>query len=223
MQQGALSKDEVEKLLRHGAYDIFSEDKAGEGEAESNAFAQQDIDSILQRRSHIVVHENTGSKSNASGGTFSKASFKPKIHDPDNKRNDDDIDIEDPDFWKKMIGEGSVGDDDEIAAGRRPRAQKNYSENDYQRRLEKSLTMDNEVEISGESSGDSDADDYAPNGDSQERLQWGGSLASEWRKDDVESLVKSLCTFGYGRMPWELFAQRSALTKEYNISEVRAP
>merc|ERR1712032_1279857 len=43
---GAMTKEEVERLLRHGAYDIFNEDKTGTGEAESNDFIQQDIDSI---------------------------------------------------------------------------------------------------------------------------------------------------------------------------------
>jgi hypothetical protein len=71
--EGTLSKEEVEKLLRHGAYGIFSEDK--DGAEESNAFVQQDIDTILERRSRTVVHDNTGSKSNAAGGTFSKARF----------------------------------------------------------------------------------------------------------------------------------------------------
>ena len=71
-----MTKEEVEKLLKHGAYDIFREDKDGSSEKESNDFISQDIDSILARRTKTVVHENTGSKSNAAGGTFSKASFK---------------------------------------------------------------------------------------------------------------------------------------------------
>ena len=44
-------KEEVEKLLRHGTYDIFSEDALGESEKELNDFMAQDIDSILERRS----------------------------------------------------------------------------------------------------------------------------------------------------------------------------
>lgn len=71
-----MTKEEVEKLLKNGAYDIFKEDKDGSGEKESNDFVSQDIDSILARRAKTIVHENTGSKSSAAGGTFSKASFK---------------------------------------------------------------------------------------------------------------------------------------------------
>ena len=102
-----MTKEEVEKLLRHGAYDIFNEDKAGTAEAESNDFQEQTIDSILSRRSRNIVHENTGSGSAAAGGTFSKASFVNKTT-PSKKEGDDgngggqateDIDINDPDFW----------------------------------------------------------------------------------------------------------------------------
>jgi hypothetical protein len=98
--EGALSKEEVEKLLRHGAYDIFNEEKSGTADAESCAFVQQDIDSILERRAKTIVHDNTGSNSAAAGGTFSKASFKaPKTPDP--KKSGEtgesmDVDIDDP-------------------------------------------------------------------------------------------------------------------------------
>lgn len=91
-----LSKEEVEKLLKHGAYDIFKEDKDGTSEKESNDFISQDIDSILERRTKTVVHENTGSKSNAAGGTFSKASFKTT--------NADGVAAEEVDVGKIVIG-----------------------------------------------------------------------------------------------------------------------
>lgn len=84
-----MTKEEVEKLLRKGAYDIFKEDKD-----ESNDFVSQDIDSILERRAKTIVHENTGTKSKAAGGTFSKASFK-------NANETAEVDVDDPDFWTK--------------------------------------------------------------------------------------------------------------------------
>lgn len=93
-----MSKEEVENLLRHGAYDIFSEEKAGDGEAASNAYSEQDIDSILERHSRTVVHENTGSNSKAAGGTFSKATFSAST--PGTNGKTEEIDIEDPEFWK---------------------------------------------------------------------------------------------------------------------------
>ena len=107
-----MTKEEVERLLRHGAYDIFNEDKEGSAEAESKDFVEQDIDSILSRRSRKIVHGNTGSGSSAAGGTFSKASFVNKSTPSkggDGENNGgtsrDDIDINDPDFSMKMVGE----------------------------------------------------------------------------------------------------------------------
>lgn len=102
--EGAMTKDEIEKLLRHGAYDIMNEHKAGTAEAESNAFKEQDIDSILSRRSRKVVHDNTGSGSKAAGGTFSKASFVNKTPSKkgdtvDGQAATEDVDVNDPDFW----------------------------------------------------------------------------------------------------------------------------
>lgn len=124
-----MTKDEVEKLLRHGAYDIFHEEKSGASERESKEFESEDIDSILKRRAKTVVHENTGSKSGAAGGTFSKASFKP-VHDTD-KGTVDDVDIDDPDFWTKVVGEGSGPVEDQVedlTGKKRKRKQARYSE-----------------------------------------------------------------------------------------------
>ena len=100
--EGVLSKEEVERLLRHGAYDIFNEEKSGSSEQESKEFESQDIDSILARRAKTVVHDNTGSNSNAAGGTFSKASFRAqntgKSGDGTGDGDDagEDVDIDDP-------------------------------------------------------------------------------------------------------------------------------
>jgi hypothetical protein len=58
-----MSKEEMEKLLRNGAYDIFTEDKDGSGDKESNDFVAQDIDSILERRSTTIIHDSSGIKS----------------------------------------------------------------------------------------------------------------------------------------------------------------
>lgn len=214
--QGTLSKEEVENLLRHGAYDIFNEDKAGEGEAASNDFVEQDIDSIMQRRARTVVHENTGSKSGAAGGTFSKASFTARTPDPNNKN--EEIDIEDPDFWKKMIGEGSVEEEDEnIVKGRRKRAKADYTDQAYNQQLNAQLYSSNDdaYDFSDESDEEDSNEDVG-----QERGRWGGKSLLEWKKDDVENLMKGLTTFGYGQIPWQEFLQHLNLTKEYGIPEV---
>ena len=121
--KGIMTKEEVEKLLKHGAYDIFKEDQDGTSEKESTDFLAQDLDSILARRAKTVVHENTGTGSTAAGGTFSKASFK-NIHSEGVAAAE--VDVDDPDFWTKVVGEAK---EEEVAElGQRKRQQQSYSE-----------------------------------------------------------------------------------------------
>ncbi|TYZ64026.1 hypothetical protein PybrP1_003545 [[Pythium] brassicae (nom. inval.)] len=77
---------EIDELLKRGAYDVFrDDDTAGE------QFCAADIDQILQRSSQVVQYEQQAKSS------FSKASFVSAT-------TSDDIDIDDPDFWKKAVG-----------------------------------------------------------------------------------------------------------------------
>jgi len=97
-----MTKDEAEKLLKLGAYDAYNEDKL---DVESEEFLAEDIDTILQRRAYTIVHEDTGTKSNAKGGTFSKAAFTTRTSVD---QNDADVDLDDPNFWTKMLGHVEV-------------------------------------------------------------------------------------------------------------------
>lgn len=177
---------------------------------------QQDIDSILLGRSRTVVHDNTGSASNAAGGTFSKARFKAAMT-PDTAKGanaHEDIDIEDPDFWKKMIGEPDVEEDvDGPTSKRRNRKQTNYSERDYTKQLEATLTFD--------ADNDSDSDSYADEGgdETSERSRWGGSSPSEWKKEHVESLIRTLLSFGY-IIDWDPLMKSLDFRNETNGAEV---
>ena len=84
--KSTMTKEEMEKLLKQGAYDIF---KDGSCDEKSSEFIAQDIDSILERRSATIIHGG-----GATVGTFSKASFK-------DSNGTADADLDDPDFWKK--------------------------------------------------------------------------------------------------------------------------
>lgn len=86
-----MSLKEIDALLKRGAYDVFRED-----DSEQKEFEEADIDAILQRRAHKVVY-NEGATSISSLSNFSKASFVSA----DEK---EDVDINDPDFWKKAVG-----------------------------------------------------------------------------------------------------------------------
>jgi hypothetical protein len=100
----SLSKTEIEELLRRGAYAaLMNED--GDGEDESKKFCEEDIDSILERRSQTIRHGDDGSTSTATGGRqaksgnegslFSKATFALEGNTAV------DLDVNDPDFWDK--------------------------------------------------------------------------------------------------------------------------
>jgi superfamily II DNA/RNA helicase len=84
------SHTEVEQLLKRGAYDVFRGD-----DTEGQEFQEADIDQILQRQSHKVVYGKSESLTKNLASSFSKASFV-------SLNNKEDIDLDDPDFWKKV-------------------------------------------------------------------------------------------------------------------------
>jgi hypothetical protein len=203
--EGAMTKEEVEKLLRHGAYDIFNEDKAGASERESSDFVEQDIDSILERRSRKVVHENTGTGSAAAGGTFSKASFVSKTPSNDSGQAvTEDIDINDPDFWKKMVGEAKQETESILKPRRRNQA--NYNEKAYEKNFNKALTYE---EASGsDSSDDSDESEEDPDGETHERYRWGGNKPEHWKRNQAMAVIDELEHLGYGNRTWRAFIDK---------------
>ena len=207
---GGMSKEEVERLLKHGAYDILNEDKAGTGEAASNEFIKQDIDSILAGRSRTVVHENTGSKSDAAGGTFSKASFQMS-KTPGKERNDD-VEVDDPNFWAKILGEKHLKEEqDNLATQKRQRNQTNYSEAAYQRQLEETLKNVNSDQSDSENEGEED--------NASGRVSWGKYEENDWSLGEAEALTENIMSFGYGNVEWPEVARRLGL-KDKTQSEV---
>ncbi|KAI1285481.1 Chromodomain-helicase-DNA-binding protein 7 [Halotydeus destructor] len=87
---GGLSKEDVEELLRKGAYGaIMDDDNAGD------KFCEEDIDQILQRRTQIITIE-----SEEKGSTFSKATFA--------SADNADIEIDDPNFWEKWAKKANI-------------------------------------------------------------------------------------------------------------------
>ena len=205
--EGAMTKAEVEKLLRHGAYDIFNEDKAGGAEAESNNFIEQDIDSILSRRSRKIVHGNTGSGSSAAGGTFSKASFvnKTPSKGENSGKSTDDIDINDPDFWTKMVGEAKP--EEESILKPRKRNQANYNEKAWDNNLQKALNFEEGEDEQTDYSDGEDSDGSAEDEDVQERTRWGGPNPEHWNKDQVDAVLEKIEKHGYGLIPWDKFVE----------------
>lgn len=96
---GSLSKQEVEDLLKKGAYGAFMDDGAGD------KFCEEDIDQILERRTMVIRHdEDSESKK---GSMFSKASFQAA-------GSSANVDVNDPDFWDKVAAQAQLEVVDEI-------------------------------------------------------------------------------------------------------------
>eukprot|EP00820_Chromera_velia_P016385 Cvel_25986.t1-p1 / transcript=Cvel_25986.t1 / gene=Cvel_25986 / organism=Chromera_velia_CCMP2878 / gene_product=Chromodomain-helicase-DNA-binding protein 9, putative / transcript_product=Chromodomain-helicase-DNA-binding protein 9, putative / location=Cvel_scaffold3020:243-17204(-) / protein_length=1212 / sequence_SO=supercontig / SO=protein_coding / is_pseudo=false len=105
----APSKEEIEELLRHGAYVL----REAHDHEKARDFQQSGIDDILSKNVRMIKY---------GGGSsfFSKASFKPDSGGAGGgdwgsgdmaegpSRNLAEIDQADPDFWEKMLGAGSV-------------------------------------------------------------------------------------------------------------------
>eukprot|EP00917_Polyrhabdina_sp_WS-2016_P032726 GHVP01069756.1.p1 GENE.GHVP01069756.1~~GHVP01069756.1.p1 ORF type:complete len:1432 (+),score=313.49 GHVP01069756.1:212-4297(+) len=84
----ALNKSEIEELLRHGAYYLLESSDA------SREFQESNIDEILSKNSRLVRYQMSGQSS-----TFAKTSFKSD--------NTNDLQLDDPDFWKKVLKDSS--------------------------------------------------------------------------------------------------------------------
>lgn len=88
-----LSKKDIEELLKKGAYGALMEEDDG-----ADDFCEEDIDHILSRRTTVIQHESE------KGSSFSKASFSASS-------NRSDIELDDPDFWKKWAKKAEIDTD----------------------------------------------------------------------------------------------------------------
>ena len=184
-----------------------------------------------------MVHENTGSGSNAAGGTFSKATFK-------NTNTDGaaaEVDVDDPDFWTKVVGEAKEEEEEEI--GKRKRAQQSYSEKEYLKRLDAAIRdgvegsdVDDDASLSSEysNSGEVSEDDHVLDNEAlktivkatkskkkEERYVWGGSSQSEWKQADAEAVLKVLQSFGYGNISWQQVNAMLSPSKPMKLEEIK--
>lgn len=104
-----ISAKETELLLRHGAYHLLSQPE-DELDSESKRFMEEDIDTILLRRSKKKVHNEAQSSSTS----FQKATFISGNDDKNEFHYDCDVDLEDPDFWSKVFGKKDVYELNEV-------------------------------------------------------------------------------------------------------------
>lgn len=98
---------EIDWLLKKGAYDVFKEDD----DDEAQKFMETDIDQLLESNAQTVTYGKNESNSNGGLGSFSKASFVTDTGD-----GEKDVDLDDPDFWRKTAGlEAPVETPEEVA------------------------------------------------------------------------------------------------------------
>ena len=206
----ALSKKELENLLRHGAYDIFREEKEGQSIEESNKFCEADIDQILSR-SAVIIHD--GKKSGAmqaSATSFSKASFVVS------GGATNDVAIDDPDFWTKVVGlsKGMDGLEDGIVRKRKCRdVFTSYKEDPTKGKGKEPDTSD--------ASSDSESDDEDDEDGEDENDQMGGRKVkkknvdgqgvADWTEANLNRILSAMMCIGYGN--WSAVREDAKLRK----------
>jgi superfamily II DNA or RNA helicase len=87
-----LSGEEIDQLLKFGAYDLLADEEASE--AASQSFCDQDIDEILAQRSTVLTIPGSNNTGGENG--FSKATFV--VSD-----GSEAVDINASDFWEKIL------------------------------------------------------------------------------------------------------------------------
>uniref|UniRef100_A0A336LW14 CSON006412 protein n=1 Tax=Culicoides sonorensis TaxID=179676 RepID=A0A336LW14_CULSO len=219
-----LSKKEIEDLLKKGAYGaVMDDDNAGD------KFCEEDIDSILQRRTQVITMESE------KGSTFSKASFA-------SQSNRSDIDVDDPDFWAKWAKKAEIDPnacekdetEDLILAEPRRRTQiKRYGQEDA-------------IELSEDSSAPADSDeeglglglrssrrrarekkkmmkqlgdDYIPRDrDTLAALGFDEVQYGSWARSECFKVEKGLLSYGWGR--WSEVAENGQFKRGWRETDI---
>ncbi|KAF0696350.1 Aste57867_12909 [Aphanomyces stellatus] len=173
----AQEAQEIDELLKRGAYDVFrDEDDASE------QFCAADIDTLLQRSSQIVEYESQAR------GSFSKASFVSAA-------TADDVDIDDPDFWKKAVGLAEPDVLDEAAS----------LVLSSQRKRTRVARFGTKEAMSDD---DDDDEKEVKSKDAKESEKPPKLEASrEWTVNGRDRLQRALMHFGFGR--WEIIRSQS--------------
>jgi len=89
------SKEEIEDLLKHGAYRLLEDDE--ETARKQKEYSEANIEDLLQVSRKVNWDKAAGNESGAAM-SFSKASFVAK-------GSDKEISVEDKNFWTKVLGE----------------------------------------------------------------------------------------------------------------------
>ena len=177
----AADRKDIDKLLKYGAYGILHED-----DESAKKFSEESIDSILERRT-IVMKETKGA--DVDENAFNKASFVASKGADD--ENDENVDIDDPDFWNKLLPDvatQSTIKEFELTGSRRRTRVKRYGADGSDSETDDEVVEDAEF---------SD-DDLQASSDPSVR---GPRDPAIWRKNERVALLNGIMRFGCAR--WE--------------------
>uniref|UniRef100_A0A915AAX0 Chromodomain-helicase-DNA-binding protein 8 n=1 Tax=Parascaris univalens TaxID=6257 RepID=A0A915AAX0_PARUN len=197
-----LSRKEVEELLKKGAYGAIMEENN-----EDSKFNEEDIDTILQRRTTTITLE-AGIK----GSTFAKASFNSST-------NREDIDIDDPNFWSKWAKKANIDtemsqSDKELILLEPRNRKKRFEENIYK----------------AEGGDDSEGEESDESGKGRKRGERKGDRKrrredEEYRPDELAfnkseyfKVEKLLAQYGWGR--WKAMREASDLKESVSEADI---
>ncbi|XP_067128566.1 LOW QUALITY PROTEIN: chromodomain-helicase-DNA-binding protein 7-like [Centruroides vittatus] len=214
-----LSKKEIEDLLRKGAYGaIMEDDNAGD------KFCEEDIDHILQRRTHVITLEGEGK-----GSTFAKATFSAS-------NNRSDIEIDDPNFWEKWAKKANLDVDELknrndliIQEPRRRTQTRRFGADDHMLDLSELESSDDDDEsISTRTRGargrGSRTGPTRGRGSRNRRLfdreidDGFDEATGNWSRGECFKVEKGLLTFGWGR--WEECLAMGCFKRSFTIKDV---
>lgn len=168
-----LSKQEIEDLLKKGAYGAMLDDEA------STRFCEEDIDQILERRTTVIRHEG-----NEKGSVFSKATFSAGT--------DEDglgVEIDDPDFWEKWAAKANI------------EASEEAEDNNlivFEPRRRRAVQRFGSRPVDGSYSSNDNADDSDAYEEEQERGRR-RDQTRPWSLSEKTKYERKLMIYGYGR------------------------
>ena len=182
-----LKKKEVEQLLKYGAYGAF--DETGK-----DKYDEEDIDKILERSKTIVVPGEPNSEENKS--SFSKAAFISA-----EASSNAHIDVNDPDFWKKLMPDKK---------SLNPLIQ----QKSRHRKKVKRYGLMGELEPDEDGDSESELEEYEDNPDSL-----GLNHRNGWNHRERVRLKSALQSYGYGQ--WNTI-KRAASLDRWSLEDIRS-
>jgi hypothetical protein len=203
---GSMSKEDVEKLLRQGAYGSLLSGDADESER----FFEEDIDTILSRRAQTVRVEGDSAPARNEDGTRQLSSTLARATFTTGGANEMDIDVNDPDFWTKLARRAEINvkyDETSELIIDEPRARRrtqrfNGATGGADGMLD-GMMLEDDDDLAGLGGGrGSSGSDVGSGTEADEEPAAPGAVGQEWRRFEVMRLERLLMRWGWGR--WTL-------------------